>query len=288
MCMIDEVTNHKSTRFHRIRRAAMRLAVIALSTYVVVCIGVAIFQTHLIYFPSTSVDFAPGDVGLTYEDVKLTTDDGLILHGWYVPHEDAQRCILFCHGNAGNIADRLNSLKLLHGIGYGVLIFDYRGYGNSQGSPTERGTYLDADAAWRYLTDVRGMAAERIIILGRSLGGGVAVELARRHPPAALIIDSSFSSLADVARIHYPLLPVGWILRHRYDSAEKIAAIRCPKLFFHGSLDSLIPIRLGRRLFEAAVEPKEFIETPGGHLSAGFDYSSEETALLARFLRGAL
>jgi len=286
--MTDKVTSHKPSRFRHMRRPAMRIAIIALSTYVSVCVGVAVFQSRLIYFPSTSMDLTPSDVGLTYEDVKLTTDDGLTLHGWYLPHDEAQGCILFCHGNAGNISDRLNSLKLLHGIGYSVLIFDYRGYGNSQGSPTERGTYLDAEAAWRYLTDVYGLAAERIVIFGRSLGGGVAVELAIRHPPGALVIDSSFSSLADVARIHYPLLPVDWILRHRYDSAKKIAAIGCPKLFFHGSRDSLIPIRLGRKLFEAATGTKEFIETPSGHLSAGFDYSPTYTALLARFLCSAL
>ncbi len=263
---------------------AVRLGIIAGLTYTGVCIIIWGFQPKLISVPSRGYDATPGDVGLRFEDLKLTTPDGVAISAWYIPHDRPRGSVIFCHGNAGNMADRLHDVKLLHAMGVNVLIFDYRGYGTSEGKPGEQGTYEDAVAAWDHLVDTRGESPQRIALFGRSLGGAVAIELARRRNPGALIVESTFTNLADVGRIHYPFLPVRWILKHRYDSIDKIGAIACPKLFFHGTGDTLIPIDLARKLFAAAAEPKEFVETPGGHSDAGFTYSPKYTDRLAAFL----
>ncbi len=270
-----------------------RLALIVPATYLVVCLAVAIFQKHLIYFPQPGCDATPADVGLAYEDVSLTTSDGVSLAAWYVPAGPADAkgpaaaSVIFCHGNAGNISNRLHTIQVLHNLGMSVLIFDYRGYGLSKGSPSESGTYADAEAAWAYLTGERAVPPKRIILMGRSLGGAVAIELASRHTPGALVVESTFTRLADVAGVHYPLLPSSLLTVHRYDSIDKVPTIDCPKLFLHGRDDQLIPPRLGRSLYEAAAEPKRFIETPGGHNAAGFTWSQEYTNKLADFVREA-
>jgi fermentation-respiration switch protein FrsA (DUF1100 family) len=167
---------------------------------------------------------------------------------------------------------------------FSVLIFDYRGYGSSEGSPSEQGTCRDAEAAWRFVTEEKGESPGRVIIFGRSLGGGIAVDLAARHEPAALVVESTFTSIVDVGRLHYPLLPVGLLCRYRYESIDKVSHIKCPKLFFHGSGDELISIEIGRRLYAAAAEPKRFIETPGGHNDAGFLYNESYGKMFEVFL----
>ena len=270
--------------FKRVRR----LVVIVVLTYLGVCAFAGIFQTRLIYFPSQDYFTTPSNVGLTYEDLTLKTRDGVSLAAWFVPRVDATATIIFCHGNAGNISDRLLSLKLLHDLGYQVLIFDYRGYGQSEGRPGEMGTYLDAEAAWEYLVKTRAEPPERIVLFGRSLGGAVAIELARRHRPAALVVESTFTSLADIAAMHYPLLPARLLLVHRYDSISKVPAVTCPKLFLHGEGDRLIPIANARELYEAAGPPKRFLVTPGGHNSAGFTYQDEFARQLAAFINEAI
>ena len=265
-----------------------RLVAVAALTYLSVCAVVMFLQAKMIYVPKRGYDATPKDVGLSFEDLRLTTDDDVKIAAWYVPHERAHGTVIFCHGNAGNIADRLHTLKELHRLGVNVLIFDYRGYGESDGKPTENGTYADAEAAWRYLANTRSEPAERIVIFGRSLGGAVAIELAGRHTPAALIVESSFTSITDVGRLHYPLLPVRWLVTYRYASVEKVPHLTCRKLFLHGQEDELIPLTMGLRLFDAAADPKQFIETPGGHNESGFLYSPAHTARLGEFLSDVL
>lgn len=269
-------------------RRLRRLGFIAALTYVAVCLAVYVFQGRMIYFPTAAYERTPADVGLDYDTVILTADDGVRITAWYVPADGAMGTVLFCHGNAGNLSDRLTTLRLLNLLGCNVLALDYRGYGTSEGKPDEQGTYLDAEAAWRYLVQEAGHSPERVVLLGRSLGGAVAVELATRHQPAALVVESSFTSLADVGQIHYPLLPVRPLCRFRYDSARKVPDIACPKLFIHSTDDELIPLEVGRRLYEAAAEPKQFLETPGGHNTGGFTYSPEYTRMLGAFLGEAL
>ncbi len=266
----------------------IRLLFLIPATYAAVCLFVYFFQTRLIYFPSRDIEYKPSDLGMAYEEVTLRTADGLSLGAWYVPAEKPAGTVLFCHGNAGNICDRLADLQILNRMRMNVLIFDYRGFGTSEGSPGEAGTYRDAEAAWQYLTTERGEPPERIVVFGRSLGGAVAVELASRHQPAALMIESTFTRLADVGKMHYPLLPVHLLCRYRYPSIERIGRIECPKLIMHGRDDTLIPIALGRALFDAAAEPKTFIETAGDHGSGGFTYDDASAKQAEAFIRRAL
>lgn len=269
-------------------RRIARLAVAVVATYAAVCVLLYLFQSHLIYFPTRDYRATPSDVGLEFEDLRIETRDGISIAAWHISHSDPKGSIIFCHGNAGNIADRLYSVKLLHDLRYNVLIFDYRGFGRSEGSPSEAGTYEDAEAAWRHLVKAKGESPSRVVVFGRSLGGAVAVELAHRHRPAALVVESTFTCLADIGRIHYPLIPVSLLLKSRYDSLSKVSAIPCPKLFLHGIEDNLIPITNARRLFDAAAPPKEFIETPGGHNTGGFTYGTKYAARLGAFLDAAL
>lgn len=265
--------------------------IIAGLTYVALCAAVYFFQARLVYFPSAEYHSTPADIGLVFEEVTLTTSDGLSIAAWYVPSStrgSQAGTVLFCHGNAGNLSDRLVTILVLHSLGCNVLILDYRGYGRSDGKPDEEGTYRDAEAAWEYLVKTRGVSPQRLILCGRSLGGAVAVQLATHHPPAALVVESSFTSLVDVARIHYWWLPARLLCRFHYDSAAKVATIPCPKLFLHATDDELIPIEIGRCLYQAAAPPKRFIETPGGHNTGGFTYSPVYTRQLAEFLAETL
>ena len=274
----------------RLRRV-VGLMTIAASAYIAVCVLIYLFQARLVYFPSAEYHSTPADIGLAFEDVTFTTSDGLNIAAWYVPSSiggSQTGTVLFCHGNAGNLSDRLVTIRILHSLGCNVLIFDYRGYGRSAGKPDEQGTYRDAEAAWEYLVNKRGVSPRRLILCGRSLGGAVAVQLATQHPPAALVVESSFTSLVDVARVHYRWLPARLLCRFHYDSAARVATISCPKLFLHATDDELIPIEIGRRLYQAAAPPKRFIETPGGHNTGGFTHSPAYSRQLATFLAETL
>ena len=176
--------------------------------------------------------------------------------------------MLFCHGNAGNISHRLGTLALLNELDLSTFLFDYRGYGESAGKVSEKGTYLDAQAAWKHLTDERGIPADQIVCFGRSLGGAVAAYLAAKRRPAAVVLDSTFTSIPDMARRIYPMYPVRLLSRCRYDTLARMESIRCPVLVIHSRDDEIVPFSHGRRLFDAAGEPKQFLELRGGHNQA--------------------
>jgi fermentation-respiration switch protein FrsA (DUF1100 family) len=235
------------------------------------------FQEKLVYMPFRKLDGTPANYGLRFEDVVLETEDGVKLHGWFVPAPDEKSVVLFCHGNAGNVSHRLDTLRLLHGLGLSTFIFDYRGYGRSEGKPSEEGTYRDVDAAWQYLTRERGIPAGRIIVFGRSLGGPIAAWAARKHAPRGLILESTFTSTVDLGKRLYPFLPIGLLARIRYPTAAYVRDVQCPVLVAHSHSDEMIPHDLGRRVFEAAPEPKSFLEFRGSHnegfLDSGADYS---------------
>lgn len=206
-----------------------------------------------------------------FEDVWLSTADGVRIHGWYVTSvgkaNKADRAafyritILFCHGNGGNISDRAELVSKFTGLPADVFIFDYRGYGKSEGVPSEQGVYADAQAAWDYLQNRADAKDRQIILYGESLGGAVAIELASRVHPAGLIVQSSFTSIADMAKTLLPIIP-GFVIRTKMDSLSKVPLLPCPKLFIHSPADDVVPFRLGKRLFESASEPKQFYEVP--------------------------
>ena len=216
----------------------------------------------------------PDHMGLDYEDVYYETADEVVINGWFIPAPGARHTLLFLHGNAGNVSYRLDLLKRFHTLGLSVFIIDYRGYGQSQGTPSEAGTYSDALGAWRYLTEVRGVAEHEIIVLGRSLGGAVAVWLAVRHTPAALILESTFTSIAAMGEHYYARLPLAPLLRIHYASIDRIGDIRCPILIAHSPDDRIVPFAEGRKLFAAAPTPKRFLELQGGH-NDGFIVTGE-------------
>lgn len=241
---------------------------IAACTYVGLIVLLYIFQSRLVYFPTSKIEITPESLGLTFEEVWLETSDGVAIHGWYVPAEGDRPVVLICHGNAGNISHRVDLLALLaKRVEVGVFVFDYRGYGRSEGSPGEKGTYLDAEAAWRYLTETKSIPPGRIIVHGRSLGGAVAARLARHARPAGLILESSFTSIPDLGADIYWFLPVRAISRFKYATLEYVGGVDCPLLVVHSDDDEIVPVRHGRKLFEAASEPKQLIEISGDHNS---------------------
>jgi fermentation-respiration switch protein FrsA (DUF1100 family) len=262
-----------------VRRMASSILFIAASVWLLLSALLYIAQPHFIYFPHRELTWTPSAVGLAYEDVELVTADDIRLHGWYVPAENPAATLLFLHGNAGNISHRLESILNFHGLGLSVFIIDYRGYGRSEGRPSETGTYLDAQAAWEYLTVARGQAPERIVIFGRSLGAGVAAWLATQFTPGAVILESAFTSVEDMARRYYPYLPVRLLVRIHYPTRDRIARVRAPLLVIHSRDDEIIPFEHGRRIHAAAAEPKSLLEIRGGH-NDGFLVSEEH------YLRG--
>ena len=241
------------------------ILLIAFLAWLLLALILYAYQHKLIYLPDAELVASPADIGLEYEDLALQTDDGLNLHAWFVPAAENSPVLLFFHGNAGNISHRLESIQLFNKMGLSVLIIDYRGYGLSEGTPGEHGSYSDARAAWNYLNNHRNIAANEIIIFGRSLGGGVASWLASEKTPAAVIIESSFTSIIDMASGMYPYMPVRWLCRVNYPSTEHLPRVDAPVLVIHSEEDELIPFHHGQKLYDSAPDPKTFVQIQGGH-----------------------
>lgn len=239
-------------------------------------------KPHMVFMPLPDVDANPNDWGFEYEDLFIETTDGVHLNVWYIPAEGAERTLLFFHGNGGNLSHRRESIAVFNRLGFNVLIVDYRGYGRSEGKPSEVGIYLDGQAAWRYLTEVRGLDPTAIVVFGRSLGGAVAARLAATVRPAGVIIEASFTSIRDVARARYSFLSYLVVLRYRFDVAKDISSANSPVLVLHSKEDEIIPFFLGARLYASAPEPKRFVTLNGTH-NKGFLTSQPayETALAA-------
>jgi len=250
--------------------------------YAAFCAMVYFMQPGMIFYPNMpdrTLVTTPRSIGLNYQDVELITEDDIKLHGWFIAAssaEPAQHTVLFFHGNAGNISHRLDSINIFHRLGLNVFIIDYRGYGKSTGKITEGGMYLDASAAWFYLTEQKGIQPDNIIIFGRSLGGSIAAWLAAQYTPAGLIIESSFSSVESMGKRFYPFLPVKLISRFNFNTKEYTQSVQCPILVAHSSSDDIIPFAEGQEIFNAAPEPKHFLQMQGGHnggfLVSGKDY----------------
>lgn len=259
-------------------RAFVNLLSIAASVYVLLALVLYLLQGRMVFLsnmPGRALTASPGDIGLEYEDVFLTTSDDERLHGWYVPAAGSRGVVLFFHGNAGNISHRLDSIAIFNHLGLDTLIIDYRGYGESTGKTSEQGTYLDAQAAWDYLVGQRGVPADRIIIFGRSLGGAIGSWLGSHEQPAAVIIESSFTSGVDMGRRLYPFLPMRLITRLRYPVADYAARLNSPALVVHSRDDEIIPFEMGQAIYTAAKQPKSFLELRGDH-NAGFYISRQK------------
>lgn len=233
-----------------------------------VCLGVVLLlpwlENSLIFFPSKYPDGEWRPNGLPFEDANFAAADGVKLHGWYVPAEDPIAVVLFCHGNGGNLTHREDVMRAMQRyVGATILVFDYRGYGRSEGKPSERGVLSDARAARAWLAQRAGIPEQDIVLMGESLGGAVAVDLAAHDGARALVLEDTFTSLPDMAAVHYPWLPARWLMRSRLDSLAKISQYHGPLLMAHGDADSIVPYALGEKLFAAANEHKQWIREPG-------------------------
>lgn len=231
-------------------------------------------QNAFVYHPDRKLVADPAAVDLSFIEKSITTEDGVIINAWWIPAERPRFSVLFCHGNAGNISHRLDTIKILHGLGLGVLIFDYRGFGLSGGAPSEQGTYKDVYAVWKHMTGEMNIPQERIIIMGRSLGAAVAAWLASKARPAMLVLESGFYSMKEIARHYCSLCPTGIIITYKYETAVYAASARCPVMVIHSRDDEIIPFNHGRRIYEGLRGERFFNEIRGSH-NGGFLTSRE-------------
>ncbi len=234
-------------------------------------------QDRLLYFPSMGRELAatPARLGLPFEDLAIPTEDGETLHAWWIPAKDGRGAVVLFHGNAGNISHRIDYAAMFDRLGFSTLLVEYRGYGRSTGLPSEQGTYRDAAASWRWLTETKGLRADDVVLFGESLGGAVAAWLAARERPRALVLASTFTSVPDLAAEVYPFLPVRLLSRFQYNTVDALSHVQAPVLVAHSKSDDIIPYSHGERLFAAAREPKSFLELRGGH-NDGFVFMRPE------------
>jgi fermentation-respiration switch protein FrsA (DUF1100 family) len=273
-------------------RLAARAAAVVAGLYLVLAALVLLLENRFVYAP-TSSPLVRWDAGVAgAEDCWFPAGDGARLHGWWREVDgQSSAVLLWCHGNAGNITHRTDNLVLLARTGLSVLVFDYRGYGLSEGTPSEDGLYLDADAAYRYLTQERGVGPERVVVFGRSLGAAVALELALRRDIAGLILEGTFRSVPAMARRVVPFVPVWFLARNRFDNAGRIGGLKVPLLMVHGGADALVPIKQARDVFDGASCPKAFYTVPGAghndtHIVGGREYAERIAAFCRRCVQG--
>jgi uncharacterized protein len=250
----------------KLLKSALYVLAVILIFSLALLVMISLLEKHMIYYPVKYPGgfWEPERFGVPVEECWFAAEDGVRLHGWYAraPKTDAAFTLLWLHGNAGNITHRVENMRDLLALGVDVFIFDYRGYGKSEGEPDEQGLYLDAVAAYDYLVSEKNVDSDNIVLFGRSLGTAVAVDLATRREVCGIILESAFTDARAMARLMIPFLPVGSVISSRFDSAGKIGGVHVPVLFTHGDRDSIVPIGLGRKLYEAANEPKYFYTIP--------------------------
>ena len=268
-------------------RTLLLISLTGVAAYAALIAYVFLFQSRLIYFPNLpgrALTATPAEIGLEFEDVRITTPDRTELHGWYVAAGAGAPTALLCHGNAGNISHRLDWLEIFHDMGLAVFLFDYRGYGQSSGTPDEQGSYLDAQAAWDYLTDTKRQSPKSIVIVGESLGGPIAANLAKDVSPGALILASTFVSAPDLAKELYWYLPVRLLARFHYPTAEYVTRVHAPTLVIHSRTDEIVPFSHAEAIFRRANEPRQLLEIRGDHNSALLVSRQQIAGGIGRFL----
>ena len=265
----------------RVRWILVRLAVgVSLAYGVTFIVLWTQLEKRFVFFPVAELLYTPNDVNLEYEDVRIQTSDGLALQGWFISGKaetGSNVTWLWFHGNGGNIGHRIGELALAHHrTEANIFIFDYRGYGESEGVPSEKGTYLDSHAVMEYLSSWSDVDPGRIVYLGHSLGAAVAVELALTQPPMAMVLVSPFASVRDMANLTLPFPPIGWLVRNHYDSISRIQQLDVPVLVLHGDQDETVPINQDRKLYRAANQPKRFQVLEGAAHNNTFEVAPEQ------------
>ncbi|MEN8263981.1 MAG: alpha/beta hydrolase [Nitrospirota bacterium] len=245
----------------------MKAILIIIAALLLLFLFIRFLEYKSTYYPFTSIEYTPRDIGLDYEDLTFTTKDGTRISGWFIPSESSRAVIIFCHGNGGNISYRLEKIMMLNRLNLDVLIFDYRGFGMSEGRPSENGFYLDTEAVYEYMVNDRKVSPRSIIGYGESLGGAVIIDLASKQKLGGIIVESSFTSVPDMAKKVAPFIP-GFVYKSRFDALSKIKDIDLPKLIFHSVNDEVVPFEHGERLFNNAGEPKKFVKMQGDHNDA--------------------
>lgn len=265
-------------RSHRVVIILQQIAVAVVAAVVLWTIAFMIFEEKFIFFPSKYPEGLYGDAKFIPNllDCRIPTEDGLNIHAWFAPADSARAMLVMFHGNAGNISHRIEIIRRLQRIGFNVLMFDYHGYGKSEGSPSEAGVYKDGRAAFDYVLTLRGVDSSKIFLWGTSLGGAVAVDVPLYRKVAGLILESTFSSAVDVAATAYRWMPVQFVIKSKFNSIEKIPNIHIPLFQMHGNRDRIIGIALGKKLFDAANEPKEFYTIEGADHNDTFFVGGEE------------
>ena len=246
-------------------------------------VAIRYMERQSIYFPMRNISDTPSRAGLPYKDVYFSADDGTRLNGWFIPNKNAKYTLIFAHGNAGNISHRIEKILMFHDLGLNVFIFDYRGYGRSEGQPSEQGLYRDLGAAYDYVVSEEKVPGKDIILYGESIGGSIAIDLARRVAVRALITEGTFTSVKDMAGIVFPVIPYV-MLSSRYDSVSKIKDIACRKLIIHSVDDEIVPFWLGEKLYNSAKEPRWFLKLRGSHNTAFLESNRDYIEGLRSFL----
>ncbi len=250
-----------------------------------------LFENKIIFHPSRYPEgfWNPASVGVPAQDIYFKAEDGIKLHGWFIPNPNAVATLLWFHGNAGNLSHRLDNIQRLKPLNLNIFIFDYRGYGRSEGEPDEQGIYRDSRAAYKKVLELDGVSVDSLFLFGRSLGGICAVETALNHPARGLIMESVFTNSADMSRQVFPLVPLGWAIRSKLDALGKVPHLKLAKLFLHGTRDEIVPYDLGRKLFEQAGNPKTFYPIEGaGHNDTYIMGGARYFAALSRFITETL
>jgi fermentation-respiration switch protein FrsA (DUF1100 family) len=270
------------------RRAVSSLLVAGFGLMILLLAWLAWMEPRMIFYPLRDLEQTPARLGWSFEEIWIRAGDGVRIHGWFVPaaaQSSAGRVtVLFLHGNAGNIGHRFEKLAILKGLGADVLIVDYRGYGRSEGRPSEAGLYRDADAAYRHLTQARGVDPGTIVLYGESLGTAVAARLASEVEVAGVVLEAAFTSVADVGQAMFPFLPVRWVVRNRFDTLRAIPQVRAPILVLHSRDDEFFPLRHAQRLVAAASPRARLVELQGGHNEAFLTSGAAYRRALSDFL----
>lgn len=256
----------------RPKRALLTAVLTIVVAYVAICAATYLLQRKLIYHPNSRLESTPTDIGLEFREHRLLSTDSVRFLVWQIPQTASRSVVVLFHGNADNISRNLDLYRTWYNLGASVVAFEYRGYLGSEGEATEAGIDLDLDVLADSMRSWYPSDSVKVIAMGRSLGGAVATKFAAKYPVSGLILESTFSSMADMGRERFPILPIGLLLRERYDSESLLHKLNIPVLVIHSGDDEVVPFHLGRKLYNAANEPKQFIEIIGGH-NTGIDTS---------------